>query len=55
MDYFYVRKENMNVMLVGYIISDFVLYILAYRVVLHARLNTQKIRWILAICMLTFT
>ena len=44
----------MNVMLVGYIISDFVLYILAYRVVLHARVNTQKIRWILAICMLTF-
>ena len=44
----------MNVMLVGYIISDFVLYILTYRVVLHARLNTQKIRWILAICMLTF-
>lgn len=43
----------MNVMLVGYIISDFVLYILAYRVVLHARVNTQKIRWILAICMLT--
>ena len=43
----------MNVMLVGYIISDFVLYILAYRVVLHARVNAQKILWILAICMLT--